>query len=132
MSRAYLAQAVRNAGVREPWVEDATSDVWLRCWRSDDWRKFAIHSAAVDASRRYGLRRRNGTSREAISLEAVALHPTTDPYAVCDRMIDAERAIARLSERQREVLVAEVAGTGGGTNSHHRRLCDVRKKLRLY
>ena len=73
MRFAYYRKAAQNAGVPEMWLDDATQDIAIRCWRGGD-DLVVIRRAAIDAARHYGPHERTSRLNERpaiISLEVL-------------------------------------------------------------
>lgn len=127
LDTAYLAVAARRAGVPEMWIDDAISDIWLRCWLANDWRKIVVRRAAVDTVRRYGPYSRYGVSRETVEIDN-KVPVRSDPYAAVDRCLDFAAAWQRMTPAQQRILIR--ASNGRRAHVSHQRVYEVRRKLR--
>lgn len=108
----YCQTAVRNAGVPDLWLEDATQDVLFGLWRRGvlagprPYRVRAVRYEAVDAARRYGLRSRRGANRHTEPLLWAEGIPAPDAMVAVERRLDAGQAIRRLDGREAAIVRA--------------------------
>lgn len=127
-SHRYFLAAARNAGVPEMWCADAAQDIALACWLAGDDGPIVVRRRAIDAARRYGYRRRDGSSRLPAPLHAI-VHQAPDAFAVVDRIIDVYAAWRRLTAGQRRVLVERLR-CDDWPNGHQVRVAQARRLLR--
>ncbi len=120
----YYAAAARREGVPELWCDDAAQDIALAVWLAGDGRSIVVYRRAVSAARYYG------SGRKRQRPESVELSPNLaipDFSALSDRIVDAQRAWARLTRCQRRLLSNAIMGR---STVSHQRITYIRTKLR--
>lgn len=104
---AYLARVLRTKGVPEMWIEDGIQDCRLYFWRWGCTGTTSVHSAAVDAGRKYGHRTKRGKERaQMMPLEdALGVKHEDDHTGP-----EVREFLASLTPRERRMVVNKIRG----------------------
>lgn len=122
MNENYIRAACRSVGVAPMWLEDACQDIALASWIEGREDGQFIRRRAIDAARKYGVRRQH---------EPLTTQRAPDAYHAADTWMDAQRGFRRLTGLQRASLALVARGVPLGDRMRWHRNA-ARARLRRY
>lgn len=129
MNDYYLARVARSVFVPEMWLEDAIQEAKIAIWLAPHAPpKTVARRACIGFARKFGLYRRNGTSRE--TSEIPPTYRTPDATPLVDRLFDFTTAWQKLRPAQRQVLMERATGRSELSSEHRFRVSRARRRLR--
>lgn len=127
LNLAPAFSSIRAAGVETMWRDDAQQEINIARWQHREAKPYYV---AVAFNRKLTHYRRMGGPVVTQRAEGMIGAATPDFSHVSDALMDVQRALGRLPERYRRLLLRVAAGEQLRCNADWQALFQARRKLR--